>query len=472
MKELLIKHRTIRYSSASIGDGDHRCVHTDLSDHYTRIDGYLTQVGVDTKACIAFYGRNNLPSAIIILYLLERGVGFVLCSSGQQAPAFCRYLLRCDGPADSSQEMPSDWAIEQCLCLEENLAWLRTDTSYGGRFYARTSGTTSDPKIVLFTQEKLWANAQNCVERFQLTDNDRVVIPVPLYHMYGLGAAFLPAVLAGSSIELQPDSNILRYRQREAEFEPTVAYLTPTFCYALARLRRTPRLYRLTVVAGDKTPPETFELYERSHGCLVNLYGSTELGAIAAGSPDDPFELRCHAAGRPMPGVEVSERGEDVQADEGVSELYFTHPSGGEGYADDRGEVYRGDDRFAEGRFWSKDLGRLGQDGYLRLIGRSDHTVNRDGLLVSFSEVEDGLLKIENIEAAVVLSNGTTPRGAQLTALCVLLDNGVDAQTIREESRRHLPAYAVPDRVVLIDEIPRLRSGKPDRRALHRLLDG
>jgi len=278
----------------------------------------------------------------------------------------------------------------------------------------------------------------------------------------------LPAVLAKSAVDIQADSNVVRYLQHEAEFEPTFVYLTPSFCYALARLQQVKRRYRLTVSAGDKTPPDILRRYEDAHGCLVSLYGSTELGAVAAGSPDDPVHLRSDSTGRPMPGVLVTHAAQPVDEDAAASELCFDHPAGGEGYVDERGEVIQNDERFFAGRLRSRDVGRLGPDGYLRVTGRSDHLVKRDGRLVALGDVEVALLKNHSVEAAVVLSDGFTPRGAQLTAVCVVRNHGGDERSLRDAARQHLPAYAVPDRVILIDDIPRLESGKADRAALGR----
>ncbi len=446
-----------------ISDGERYCTYADLHAHYATVGNVLARRGVDPDACVAVYGDNMLQAAVTILYLLDRGVGCALCGQGHAVPRFCRYVVHCESTPDSSGDMLSAATLESCLRVDDNPNWRSTTISYRGRFYARTSGTTGSAKIAMFTQEKLWANARNCTDRFALSDRDRVVIPVPVSHMYGFGAGFLPAVLAGASIEIQADSNIPRYLQREAEFEPTVAYLTPTFCYMLTRLPQAARRYRLTVAAGDKIAPDTFERYERLHGCLISLYGSTELGAVAAGAPDDGFGQRCHTVGRLLPGVEVTN---GIAAAPGLSELWFMHPTGGEGYADDRGETDRKDERFANGRLRSKDVGSLGADGYLRIIGRSDHMVKRNGVLVAFNDVERALLKNGHIEGAVVLSDGVTPRGARLTAVCELRTPSTDARAIREESKKHLPAYAVPDRVLLVDQIPRLQSGKEDRKAL------
>ena len=94
--------------------------------------------------------------------------------------------------------------------------------------------------------------------------------------------------------------------------------------------------------------------------------------------------------------------------------------------------------------------------------------MKRDGRFVAFSDVEEALLKSAAVKAAVVFADGTTPRGARLTAVCVAASADADERSIRDDSRRYLPPYAVPDRVALIDALPRLPSGKPDRAALAR----
>jgi acyl-CoA synthetase (AMP-forming)/AMP-acid ligase II len=409
--------------------------------------------GISPDGCLAVVCGNTPSSVEAILSLLDRGTGFALCSPEQPVPPFCRYVLDCANEATS-------------FALRENDGWIRHDASYRGRFYTRTSGTTAASKIVRFSHANLWANARNCVERFQLTASDRVAIPVPIWHMYGLGAALLPAVLVNAATDVQANSNVIRYLEREPAFEPSTVFLTPSFCHALARLSQAQRRYRATIAAGDRTPPDLFERYEAAHGTLISLYGNTELGAVAAGSPEDSFLQRSQSTGRPMPEVRVVHRTEGERTD-AYSALTFQHPFGGDGYVDERGEL-TDDDRFHAGRLDSNDVGRLDEDGYLHIAGRSDHLVKRDGRFVAFSDVEEALLKSAGVKAAVVFSDGTTPRGARLTAVCVAASADADERSIRDDSRRYLPAYAIPDRVALIDELPRLPSGKPDRAALAR----
>jgi acyl-CoA synthetase (AMP-forming)/AMP-acid ligase II len=409
----------------------------------------LAAANVSLDACLAVLCGNNDTSLSAIRLLLDKEIGFALCSPEQAVPPFCRHILDCTGSSPA---------------LRDNESWIRHDASYRGRFYTRTSGTTAASKLVVFSQAKLWNNARNCVDRFQLTRADRVAIPVPVWHMYGFGAALLPAFLANAEIDVQAESNVLRFLERDAAFQPTTVYLTPSFCHALARLPQASRRYRVTIAAGDRTPADVCERYEAAHGPLISLYGSTELGAVAAGSPDDSFALRSQTTGRPMAGVRVIQRAEGHRGG-GDAELTFEHPAGGEGYADANGDVAP-DETFHRGCLRSNDVGRLDDDGYLRIAGRSDHLVKRDGRFVAFSDVEAALLKNAGVSAVVVFSDGTTPRGARLTAVCVAASPDADPRAIRDGTRRFLPPYAVPDRVTLVDRIPRLPSGKPDRTAL------
>ena len=231
--------------------------------------------------------------------------------------------------------------------------------------------------------------------------SDRVAIPVPIAHMYGFGAAFVPAVLAGASIDLQPNANVLRYLAREADFDPTVAYLAPSFGDALVRVRKAPRPYRLTIMAGDRLTGELFDRYEALHGRLVNLYGSTELGAVAAGNPEDPTEIRRNLIGPFLPGVSLCRTPEHAQrnGEDVPGLLRFHHEFGFECYVDANGrELREADGSLPSGDcFRSGDVGRLVGDR-LEVQGRADDRVNRDGRLVACADVETAVRSLPGSE--------------------------------------------------------------------------
>jgi acyl-coenzyme A synthetase/AMP-(fatty) acid ligase len=339
--------------------------------------------------------------------------------------------------------------------------------------YVTTSGTTGKSKIAAFTQDSLRGNARNALSRLGLRASDRVIVPVPLAHMYGLGAAFLPAMLAGSSVRLVPDANLLRYLEAEAEFDPQVAYLTPGFAHLLLKGRKQPRPYRLTVLAGDRAGEATFTDYEKRHGCTVNLYGSTELGVIAAGDPQDSFEARRDCAGAPLQGVEFSAPERDNTAADQAYPLRVRHPYGTCGYADDSGRPSIPEKLASDGWYHTQDLGWFDERGRVRLVGRQDHCVKRDGMLVAFADVEKALLRIPGIEHAVVVGGGMTVRGKELVAFCAggsSLER--DTGSLARSARSQLASHAVPDRFVIVDELPLTDTGKPDRLRLAAMSSG
>ncbi len=232
----------------------------------------------------------------------------------------------------------------------------------------------------------------------------------------------------------------------------------------LVKGRRSPRKYDLTVAAGDLLKRDTLERYEERFGAVVSLYGSTELGAIAAPSRHDSFEVRAQTVGRPMEGVAC--RIEDG-ADRG--HLLCRHDSGFLGYANEEGVVSRRD---PDEWHATRDLAGSVDGGFIKLSGRLDHSVNRDGVLVALGEVERSLEQLPQIATAKVVAAGETPRGKGIVAFCVLAGNAtIDAAGVREACFPRMRRGHVPDRVEIVECIPLMPGGKPDHPALARMAE-
>ena len=457
-----------------ITDGHYTCSYQELPDLLAAIDRRLRGM-VDPAACLALECSNTLPAALSLICLLQGNYRWMLLPPGgthekgaelKPVPAMCQYLLRLN-PASSIS-----WPQATMLDLVVNEHYQgEAAASPGAQLYLRTSGSMGVSKIVAHTSGKLLANARSCVERFQLTASDRVAMAVPIFHMYGLGAGFLPALLAGASIDLQEHSHVLRYFERERQFNPTVAYLTPALCAMILERRRNPRPYRVAVSAGARLKEELIRAFAAQSGPLLNLYGSTELGAIAAPAPDDPLELRATTIGRPMAGVRLAlaaqlqaATSDGAPAEALTDELYCRHPAGFDAYLDDYGRL------MSQAAVWFKtgDLARLDPDGSIRILGRADNRVNRDGYLVLLSDIETALETTAAIAQIVVLvSELEGKRGQRLVAFCSLKPGmALTPEQLRAASFAVLPRYAVPDEIVILPTLPTLPSGKVDRQAL------
>jgi acyl-coenzyme A synthetase/AMP-(fatty) acid ligase len=442
-------------------------------------DAHLGRAGISPRDCIAVPVRSDVRSAVTVLALLARGQSMLLWRQSLPMengdipagilPSFCRYALVDSGSAvDVPDSTIGPGAFHVAPCARAAQAAAPAAPPF---VYVATSGTTGVPKIAVFQHDTLLGNARNCIGRLRLGAADRIIIPVPLAHMYGLGAAFLPAVQAGAGIRLVGEANLVRYLQAEAEFEPTVAFLTPSFCHLLLKGRKQARPYRLTVLAGDLASERTFADYEQRHGCTVNLYGSTELGVISAGCPQDSFDVRRDTVGKPLPGVRLAPPAGESLAAQAPGELFplrIDHPYGCAGYADDAGHPSMPKTLYEAGWYNTRDLGRLDGDGRIRVSGRFDHAVKRDGVLVAFADVERVLLQVDGIDRTIVLAgDAMTPRGRELVAVCIAVEGAsMDAAALGRVARRQLPGHAVPDRFVFLKELPLTATAKPDRVAL------
>ena len=262
-------------------DGYLSCSYQEITDVFERLQEHFAEQEIGFKDCLALECVNSVPSALVLLYLLDKGYSFLLLPRALNTspkigkmvsiPRFCRYRITTESFAAAGHTVDLK-CPEQFLGLGENEDW--ADDSEGlnnasPKIYLQTSGSTGSPKMAAHLHTKLMGNAFNCVERLGLTSEDRIAIPVPIFHMYGLAAAFLSGVVVGASIDLQKGANLLRYLEREKEFVPNVTFLAPTFCQTLLKGRKSPRAYKLTVVAGDGLREHTFTKYESSFGCLV-----------------------------------------------------------------------------------------------------------------------------------------------------------------------------------------------------------
>ncbi|WP_437949305.1 fatty acid--CoA ligase family protein [Sorangium sp. So ce296] len=454
---------------------------TAIDDVIAAIEAFLRERGIAPDDMLALESANSVPGALTLLALLSRGASFaflpapVSTAPAQPLPRFLRHRIRVRSPLAEGKGDPVSLLRPETFlevrAIEDHRPLPQGSPLRRDRLLLRTSGSLDSPKLVVHTHEGLLGNALNAVERLCLDGADRVLIPVPLAHMYGLGAGFLPALSVGASIALVEGANLLRYMERERSFRPTVAFLSPNLCTMLLRPRSAPGHYRHVVVAGDKLSPEAFQEAEALYRRVVNLYGSTEMGVICAADPRETEGPRAVTVGRPLPGValRLDPQPGSAEGDGSPGDIRCAHPHGFEGYVDGDGCPLAGDAAAQAGWYATRDLGRLHPGGHLEVLGRGDHAVKRDGRLVMLAEVERALERLSGVERAAVVVAGETKRGRGIVAFCTPRAGAdIAPGSVRRACQESLPAYAVPDEIRLLPALPLLPSGKLDRRALQR----
>jgi acyl-coenzyme A synthetase/AMP-(fatty) acid ligase len=455
----------------TLSDGVFAFAHAELPALLDRIDQNLAGLGIDRNACLSIECGNTVPAALLLMALMRNRHSFILApppataSDLKPTPNFCSHRVTVSAPSGGRACPPED-------CIRADL-----NPNYNGKpatpekLYLRTSGSMGVSKIVVHDHTKLMGNARNCIEKYGFSPEARVSVPVPLAHMYGFGAEFLPAVLAGASIDLQDKTNLIKYLDQEKRFRPTIVFVTPGICEMLLKGFKQPRsTYHAFVTSGQSIREDLFRAFDPLvGGRLINQYGSTEMGAVAACDFSDSLDKRATAIGRPMSGVELrlDSRGEDTTA----WDLYCRHPWGFEGYLNEEGEWLKK----ASEDGWHKtgDVAKPSPDGSHVIAGRADASVNRRGYLVLLSDIERIVEKLDGVgKVAVVAGKGETEQGQRVAAFCVLRPGAaLDGLQVRKRCFELMPQYAIPDEVRIVAELPLLASGKLDRRGLEALVE-
>ncbi len=442
-----------------ITDGTFSATYRELGGLLTAAAATLAERGVRPGDCLAVECANSLAGAVLLLALMRDGYSFVLAPPSVNAeikpvPLFCRFSVTVGA---GIAPVPAASA----MTVTENPAW-NGQAVPAGKLLLRTSGSMGVSKIVVHDHKNLMGNAANCVRKYGFRAESRCTVPVPIAHMYGFGAEFLPAIQAGASIDLQDKTNVLKYLAREKQFQPTIAFVTPAICEMLLKAFKSPRTgYEVIVTSGQRIGDETFAAFDRMiGGRLINQYGSTEMGATSACDPGDSFELRIGTIGKPMHGVQLR------IADGDQGELSVLHPHGYDGYLDDTGAWIH---KAAPGDWYrTGDLAKADAEGAIKILGRAGASVNRDGYLVLLEDIERIIETMPGIAQAVVTATeGTAARGERIAAFCTGKDGAsLDSQQLRSACFDRLPRYAVPDEIRIVESLPLLASGKVDRRAL------
>lgn len=335
-----------------------------------------------------------------------------------------------------------------------------------------SSGSTGSPKGIVHSNRNLDLIVQAARTTWSLGPGDSLLVAMPLAFVYASVVGCLTALSAGATIVLQD-----RFRAEEAveliaAGQLTVIMGVPSMFRVLvdagAGLPQRGRL-RLCVTAGDLLSPALDREFERAFGCpLFDFYGLTEAPHIVAHVPGQDQRSRPLSCGRPLPGVTarvVAENGHDARAGE-VGELlvraswlfleYFRDPAA-------TGAALR------DGWFWTGDLVRRDDDGYLYLVERKKELIKRSGFNVLPSEVEEVIREVPGVAEVAVVGVPDELHGQRVKAFVVRATGGaVSADDILATCHRRLAKYKIPEAIEFLGELPKGPTGK----VLKKLLRG
>jgi fatty-acyl-CoA synthase len=332
-----------------------------------------------------------------------------------------------------------------------------------------TSGTTGQPKGATLTHHNILNNGYFVGIAMNFSAADRLCIPVPLYHCFGMVLGNLVCITHGATM-VYPDESFNAESVLEAlEAERcTALHGVPTMFIALLEhasfAQRDLTSLRTGMMAGAPCPVELMQkVIDRMHMRQVTIgYGMTETSPISMqSSMDDSIENRVSTVGRVLPHLEVKivdEGGRIVP--HGVTGEFLTRGySVMRGYWDDDGKTRESID--AGGWMHSGDLATMDAQGYCRIVGRSKDMVIRGGENIYPREVEEFLYRHPKILDVQCVGVPDEKYGEELCA-CIVLRPGTQSsvEEIREFCRGQIAHYKVPRYVKFVDSFPMTVTGK------------
>ncbi len=330
-----------------------------------------------------------------------------------------------------------------------------------------TSGTTGVPKGVVQTHGRTLRVATDWVAMTGLTAGDRYLMVNPYFHMFGLKAGILASVAAGATMYPEPVFDIDRALARVQSDRITVLPGAPTIYQSILdhpdRDRYDLSSLRVAVTGAADIPMELIRrvVDELPFPTIIAGYGLTEGGTATGTAPGDDVETIATTVGRPRPGFElriVDGEGRDVPDGE-PGEILLRGGSIMSHYLDDPDATAQA--LSAEGWLKTGDLGVLGADGCLRIVGRAKDMFIVGGFNAYPAEIENALLRHPDISQAAVIGIPDERLGEVGMAFVVLRPGATATEAdIVAWSREQMANYKVPRAVEVVDELPINATGK------------
>ena len=329
-----------------------------------------------------------------------------------------------------------------------------------------TSGSTGDPKGVLLSHLNIVSNTKSIVEYLHLTADDRIMVTLPFYYIYGQSLLLTHFAVSGSVVIdnhfLYPEVIVRTIKKMDAT---GFAGVPSTFVRILKRssIRETTleRLRYITQAGGHMAPTIRQEVSEAfAPAQLYIMYGATEAAPRLTYLEPGKLNAKLASIGKAIPNVEVlvvDKSGQPV-APFVTGEIVARGSNIMVGYWKDEEATKQ---VLQEGHYHTGDLGQIDGEGYIYVVGRARDMIKSDGYRVSAREVEDAVSEIDGIADVAVTGVEDEITGEAIKAY-VVLDKGrqTTLRAMRRTLKGRLPEYKMPRYVEFLDQLPRNESGK------------
>nr|WP_263328400.1 fatty acid--CoA ligase family protein [Neobacillus sp. Marseille-Q6967] len=332
-----------------------------------------------------------------------------------------------------------------------------------------TSGTTGKPKGAMLTHKNLYSNASDVGDYLKMSDQDRVITTLPMFHVFCLTVALNAPLLKGATLLIAPRFSPKEIFDLAKTYEATIFAGVPTMYNFLYQLPEgNPEDFkslRLCVSGGASLPVALLNNFEKKFNVRVSEgYGLSEASPVTCFNPLDR-PRKAGSIGTSILHVEnkiVNELGEEVPVGE-VGELIVCGPNVMKGYYKMPEETAAA---IRNGWLHTGDLARVDEEGYFYIVDRKKDMIIVGGYNVYPREVEEVLYNHPEIVEAAVLGIPDVNLGEAVKSYVVRKNLSLTEEELLEYCKEHLAKYKVPASIEFLEELPKNTTGKILRRAL------
>ncbi len=461
--------------------------YADLRDEVERTAETLAAAGVERGRAVSIVLPNGLDFLVTFMAVARAGAIAAPLNSAYTADEFRFYME--DAEAQLAILPPGDHAgrdaaeglgiptLDASLDASGRTVLEREGQALAGRvdvegpspndvaLFLHTSGTTSRPKGVPLTHGNLVASLGNIGDTYELTPEDVSLVVMPLFHVHGLIGVALSTLRTGGSIVVPDRFSASRFWDQQRSTGATWYSAVPTI-HQILLMRAdddAPReSFRFIRSCSAALAPSVFhDLEERFGAPVLEAYGMTEAAHQMASNPLPPGDRAPGTVGRGT-GVDigimddnggllaVGSQGEVVIRGPNVTNGYHNNPTANS-------------ESFTSGWFRTGDQGLLDDSAVLMLTGRIKELINRAGEKISPLEVDAVLLQHPTVAEAVCFGVPDVKYGEAVQAAVVLAGSASEDDILKYCGER-LADFKVPDKVYLVESLPRTATGKIQRR--------
>ena len=489
--------------------GDRVCIYLPMIPELTIITLACARIGAIHSVVFAGFSANSLADRIN--------------DSG------CKLIITSDGQYRGTKEIPLksivDEAIEQCNTIEKVLVvlrlgwipnmkkgrdfWMQDELSKVGKecpavtirsddplFILYTSGSTGKPKGIVHHCGGYMVSAGYTFKNvFQVDESDTYWCTADVGWITGHTYVIYGPLLNGSTtvmfegIPTYPDAG--RFWEIIDKFEINQFYTAPTAIRSLMKQGLDHVLpYSLSSLkvlgsVGEPINEEAWEWFHTHIGkekcSIVDTWWQTETGSIMISGLGNHSPMKpCHA-GYPLPGVQpvlLNKDGHEITEPniEGYLTIKYPWPSISCGIYDDQERFYQTYFSNFEGYYFSGDSAKRDENGMFRIIGRVDDVINVSGHRFGTAEIENGINQSHNVVESAVVGYPHEIKGEGIFAFVICKEipknTAEEIGKIIESVVKEIGKIAKPDKILIVDSLPKTRSGKIMRRILRKIAHG